>query len=103
MSAAARRRVSSSDVTRGAGFYAGYAGALGLGEEWHHNRLTMVARMQGWGVGVDRKRLRSDALELFAGGRLRVDELLSERAAFGSAPQLFAGSRSNQVRRSGPF
>ena len=73
-----------------AGFYAGDAGALRLGEEWHHNRLTMVASMQGWGVGVDRKRLRSDALELLAGGRLRVDELLTERAAFVSAPELFA-------------
>ena len=73
-----------------AGFYVGDAGALRLGEEWHHNRLTMVASMQGWGVGVDRKRLRSDALELLAGGRLRVDDLVSEQAAFGSAPELFA-------------
>jgi NADPH:quinone reductase-like Zn-dependent oxidoreductase len=86
----ALRCVRVTGLVVAAGFYTGDAGALRLSEEWHHNRLTMVASMQGWGVGVDRKRLRSDALELLADGRLRVDELLSERAAFGSAPELYA-------------
>jgi len=72
-----------------AGFYTGDATPLRLGEEYHHNRLTMVASMQGWNVGVDRRRLRRDALDLLA-GRLRVDDLLTERAAFSSAPELYA-------------
>jgi len=72
-----------------AGFYTGDATALRLGEEYHHNRLTMVASMQGWNVGIDRRRLRRDALDLLA-ERLRIDELLTQRAAFSSAPELYA-------------
>ena len=73
-----------------AGFYAGDATPLRLGEEYHHNRLTMVASMQGWNVGIDRKRLRGDALDLLTSERLRVDELLTVRAPFSSAPELYA-------------
>jgi threonine dehydrogenase-like Zn-dependent dehydrogenase len=86
----ALRCVRVTGLVVAAGFYPGEASALRLGEEWLHNRLTMVASMQGWGVPVDRRRLRAQALELLADGRLHVDELLSERAAFTSAPGLYA-------------
>jgi 2-desacetyl-2-hydroxyethyl bacteriochlorophyllide A dehydrogenase len=86
----ALRCVRVAGLVVAAGFYPGEASALRLGEEWLHNRLTMVASMQGWGVPVDRRRLRAEALELLAGGRLRADELLSERVAFTSAPGLYA-------------
>ena len=55
-----------------AGFYTGGAGdELRLGEEWHHNRLTLVSSMSGWGAphrdaGWDRPRLRATVLELLA-------------------------------------
>jgi 2-desacetyl-2-hydroxyethyl bacteriochlorophyllide A dehydrogenase len=71
-----------------AGFYVGDGSALRLGEEWLHNRLTMVASMQGWGVPVDRGELRAAALERLA--RLRTDELLTHRFAFDEAPAAYA-------------
>jgi 2-desacetyl-2-hydroxyethyl bacteriochlorophyllide A dehydrogenase len=86
----ALRCVRIAGLVVAAGFYAGGATPLRLGEEYHHNRLRMVASMQGWSVGVDRKRLRGDALELLAAGRLSVDELLTVQAPFSSAPELYA-------------
>src|SRR5215208_7562786 len=68
-----------------AGFYVGGAsGELRLGEEWHHNRLTLVSSMSGWGAphrdaGWDRPRLRATVLELLAGGSLEVDALVTHR------------------------
>jgi 2-desacetyl-2-hydroxyethyl bacteriochlorophyllide A dehydrogenase len=91
----ALRSVRVAGTVVAAGFYPGGATGLRLGEEWLHNRLTMLASMQGWGVpsrqpGWDRLRLRQAALDLLAGGRLRVDELLSARAPFLSAPEVYA-------------
>src|SRR6266545_190771 len=68
-----------------AGFYTGPAGSeLRLGEEWHHNRLTLVSSMSGWGSphrepGWDRRRLRGTALELLVHSRLEVDALMTHR------------------------
>jgi threonine dehydrogenase-like Zn-dependent dehydrogenase len=84
----ALRSVRVEGLVVAAGFYVGDGTALRLGEEWLHNRLTMVASMQGWGVPVDRRRLRAEALELLA--RLRTDELLTHRFAFGDAPAAYA-------------
>jgi 2-desacetyl-2-hydroxyethyl bacteriochlorophyllide A dehydrogenase len=86
----ALRCVRVEGLVVAAGFYVGDASTLRLGEEWLHNRLRMVASMQGWGVPVDRRRLRNDALVLHADRRLRVDELLTERTAFSSAPEFYA-------------
>jgi 2-desacetyl-2-hydroxyethyl bacteriochlorophyllide A dehydrogenase len=91
----AMRSVRVAGKVVAAAFYVGGAADLRLGEEWLHNRLTMLASMQGWGVpsrqeGWDRQRLRTAAAALLADGRLRVDELLSERAAFGTAPDVYA-------------
>jgi len=96
----ALRSVRVAGLVVAAGFYVGDASALRLGEEWLHNRLTMVASMQGWGVpsrqvGWDRLRLRGAAAELLAGGRLRVEELLHERAEFDTAPDLYARLDTN--------
>ena len=76
-----------------AGFYAGEASALRLGEEWLHNRLTMVASMQGWGVpsredGWDRRRLRAAALELLP--RLETEALLTHRFRYRDAPGAYS-------------
>jgi threonine dehydrogenase-like Zn-dependent dehydrogenase len=77
-----------------AGFYAGGGADLRLGEEWHHNRLTLVSSMQGWGApsrfsGWDRPRLRAAALELLADGRLARDGLVSHRFPFADAADAY--------------
>jgi 2-desacetyl-2-hydroxyethyl bacteriochlorophyllide A dehydrogenase len=102
----ALRSVRVGGTVVAAAFYMGGASDLRLGEEWLHNRLTMIASMQGWGVpsrqeGWDRRRLRAVACELLASGRLRVDELLSEQAPFASAPELYArlDTRSDETLR----
>lgn len=85
---AALRSVRVEGLVVAAGFYAGEATALRLGEEWLHNRLRMVASMQGWGVPVDRRELRTSALELLA--RVRTDELLTHTFRFDEAPAAYA-------------
>jgi len=84
----ALRSVRVEGLVVAAGFYVGDASALRLGEEWLHNRLRMVASMQGWGVPVDRRALRGAALELL--GKLRTDELLTHRFEFEYAPAAYA-------------
>jgi threonine dehydrogenase-like Zn-dependent dehydrogenase len=86
----ALRCVRVEGLVVAAGFYVGEAAALRLGEEWLHNRLRMVASMQGWGVRIDRRVLRGSALDLLADRQLRVDELLGEHGEFASAPELYA-------------
>ena len=91
----ALRSVRLAGTVVAAGFYLGDGTELRLGEEWLHNRLTMKASMQGWGVPSrderwDRRRLRSVALELLAGERLLVDELLTHRFRFDDAPAAYA-------------
>jgi threonine dehydrogenase-like Zn-dependent dehydrogenase len=77
-----------------AGFYVGAAGDLRLGEEWHHNRLTLVGSMSGWGAphrepGWDRRRLRATALDLLARGRLEVDAFVTHRVPFERAAEAY--------------
>jgi 2-desacetyl-2-hydroxyethyl bacteriochlorophyllide A dehydrogenase len=83
----ALRCVRVEGLVVAAGFYVGDASALRLGEEWLHNRLRMVASMQGWGVPVDRQALRASALEPL--GKLQTDELLTHRFAFEDAPAAY--------------
>ena len=74
-----------------AGFYVGAPGdELRLGEEFHHNRLTLVGSMSGWGApqrrgGWDRLRLRATALDLLVGDELDVDALVTHRIPFAQA------------------
>lgn len=78
-----------------AGFYTGPAGSeLRLGEEWHHNRLTLVSSMSGWGSphrepGWDRRRLRSTILGLLASGRLDVEAFVTQRIPFTRAGEAY--------------
>jgi 2-desacetyl-2-hydroxyethyl bacteriochlorophyllide A dehydrogenase len=78
-----------------AGFYTGGAGDhLRLGEEWHHNRLTLVSSMSGWGAphrepGWDRRRLRATALDLLASARLEADTLVTHRIPFADAAEAY--------------
>ena len=77
-----------------AGFYVGAGGALRLGEEFHHNRLTLVGSMSGWGApqrqqGWDRDRLRATALDLLAQDRLDVAAFITHRVPFERAAEAY--------------
>jgi threonine dehydrogenase-like Zn-dependent dehydrogenase len=78
-----------------AGFYVEAAGdELRLGEEFHHNRLTLVGSMSGWGAphrepGWDRRRLRKTALDLLARRRLDVDAFVTHRVPFERAAEAY--------------
>jgi len=90
----AMRTVRLAGRVVAAGFYAGAGGDLRLGEEWHHNRLTLISSMQGWGApsrfsGWDRARLRATALLLLADGRLASDGFVSHRFAFSAAADAY--------------
>ena len=78
----AMRSVRVGGTVVAAGFYAG--GELALGEEFHHNRLTLVASMGGWGAPPreprwPRARARSLAGDLLARGQLQADALITHR------------------------
>jgi threonine dehydrogenase-like Zn-dependent dehydrogenase len=90
----AMRSVRLAGTVVAAGFYLGAADDLRLGEEWHHNRLTLVGSMSGWGAPHrdarwDRRRLRATALELFADRRLDVDAFVTHRIPFERAADAY--------------
>ena len=74
-----------------AGFYQGGAANLNLGEEFHHNRLSIIASIGGWGTPNrhaplwDRRRVLSVATRLLYTDRVSVDGLLSRTFPFGEA------------------
>jgi 2-desacetyl-2-hydroxyethyl bacteriochlorophyllide A dehydrogenase len=91
----ALRCVRLAGTVVAAGFYVGGAGSdLRLGEEFHHNHLTLVGSMSGWGAperepGWDRRRLRATALDLIAEGRLDVDPFITHRVPFERAAEAY--------------
>jgi threonine dehydrogenase-like Zn-dependent dehydrogenase len=91
----AMRGVRLAGTVVAAGFYTGAPGDdLNLGEEWHHNRLTLVGSMSGWGAphrgpGWDRRRLRATALDLLGSGTLDVDALVTHRVPFARAAEAY--------------
>ena len=78
---------------------------LRLGEEWHHNRLTLVSSMQGWGApsrfsGLGPTRAPgggAPAPRATAGSRPTA---LSHRFPFAAAADAYRCSRSGRPRRS---
>ena len=65
-----------------AGFYQGEATALRLGEEFHHNRVTLVSsQISGvalrLGARWDRVRLEQTVMQLVAHGRLALEPLVT--------------------------
>ncbi len=90
------RCVRQGGLVVAAGFYQGGAQALRLGEEFHHNRVTMVASQRGWGNPHrdhplwDRPRLRAVAMDLLASGRLHVETLITQRIPFARAADAYA-------------
>ena len=79
-----------------AGFYQGGAANLRLGEEFHHNRLTLIASAGGWGVPNrhapmwDRRRIMDTATRLIYTGQVSVAGMLDRRFRFDEAPAAYA-------------
>jgi 2-desacetyl-2-hydroxyethyl bacteriochlorophyllide A dehydrogenase len=78
-----------------AGFYQGGAGNLRLGEEFHHNRLSIMASIGGWGAPNrhaplwNRRRVMAAATNLLFTDRVSVDGMLDGRFPFGRAPEAY--------------
>ena len=78
-----------------AGFYQGGAANLRLGEEFHHNRLSLIASIGAWGAPHrhaplwDRRRMLDTAARLLYTDRVSVEGLLTRRTPFGEAPEAY--------------
>jgi len=78
-----------------AGYYQGGGTDLRLGEEWHHNRVTMVSSMGShhcphrdfplW----DRGRVQDETARLLAGGELKTDGIDLHRVPFEDAQSAY--------------
>jgi 2-desacetyl-2-hydroxyethyl bacteriochlorophyllide A dehydrogenase len=74
------------------GYYQGGATPLLLGEEWHHNRLTLVSSMGVWGCPSryapmwDRPRITRTSLDLLASDQVQVAKLVTQRFPYDQAP-----------------
>jgi 2-desacetyl-2-hydroxyethyl bacteriochlorophyllide A dehydrogenase len=86
-----------------AGFYQGGAANLRLGEEFHHNRLSVIASVGGWGAPHrhaplwDRRRVMETATRLLDSGRVSVAGLLSRKFPFADAPAAYRWLEENPV------
>jgi 2-desacetyl-2-hydroxyethyl bacteriochlorophyllide A dehydrogenase len=79
-----------------AGFYQGGAANLRLGEEFHHNRLSLIASVGAWGAPHrnaplwDRRRVMDTAVRLLYTDRVSVAGLLERTFRFEDAPAAYA-------------
>ena len=77
------------------GFYQGGAASLRLGEEFHHNRLTLVGSMGAWGAPHrhaplwHRGRVMATITRLLYSDRVSVQGLLDRRFEFADAPAAY--------------
>jgi threonine dehydrogenase-like Zn-dependent dehydrogenase len=88
------RSVAYSSRVCAAGFMQGEGAGLRLGEEFHHNRVQVIAsQISGVAPALqhrwDRYRLTRTAIELAVSGRLRVAELISHTMPFERAADAF--------------
>jgi threonine dehydrogenase-like Zn-dependent dehydrogenase len=74
-----------------AGFYQGGAANLRLGEEFHHNRLSLIASVGAWGAPDrhaplwDRRRVLDTATRLLYTDRVSVEGMLDRTFRFDEA------------------
>ncbi len=84
-----------------AGFYQGGAAHLRLGEEFHHNRLSLIASMGGWGAPDrhaplwDRRRVVDTAVRLLYTGQVSGAGLLDRTFPFDDAPAAYRWLEEN--------
>jgi 2-desacetyl-2-hydroxyethyl bacteriochlorophyllide A dehydrogenase len=78
-----------------AGFYQGGAANVRLGEEFHHNRLSLIASIGAWGAPHrhaplwNRRRVMDTATRLLYTDRVLVDGLLAREFPFDQAPAAY--------------
>jgi 2-desacetyl-2-hydroxyethyl bacteriochlorophyllide A dehydrogenase len=91
----ALRSVRVAGVVVAAGYYQGGAAALRLGEEWHHNRITMRSSIGVWNCphrdypAWDRARVHREAAALLAAGSLQTSGLPTHRIPFSRAAEAY--------------
>jgi 2-desacetyl-2-hydroxyethyl bacteriochlorophyllide A dehydrogenase len=89
------RCVRMAGTVVAAGFYQGGSAALRLGEEWHHNRVTLLSSMGVWGCphrdspAWDRARIHDTVTHLLATGQLHADGLITHRIPFERAQDAY--------------
>jgi len=77
------------------GFYQGGAARLRLGEEWHHNRLTLLSSMGGWSAphrsapAWDRRRMVAAVADLLFSGALATNRLSLRTFPFAEAVEAY--------------
>jgi threonine dehydrogenase-like Zn-dependent dehydrogenase len=92
----AMRSARQAGLVVAVGFYQGGGTALRLGEEWHHNRLTLISSMAVWQNPHrdhplwERARVEQVVLGLLAADRLRTDGLLTHVVPFAQAAEAYA-------------
>ncbi|RMB83867.1 zinc-binding dehydrogenase [Streptomyces shenzhenensis] len=85
------------------GFYQGGGTPLRLGEEWHHNRITMRSSMGVWDCphrsypAWDRPRMMRTVVDLLYSGRLRTDFMPVQHHPFDHAAQVYADLAASPV------
>lgn len=85
---AAMRATHYSGLVVALAYYQGEGTALRLGEEWHHNRLTLISSMPVWGNPSrdhpmwDFSRIEETVLELLRQKKLRTSELITPVVPF---------------------
>ena len=78
-----------------AGFYQGGAANVRLGEEFHHNRLSLIASIGAWGAPLrhaplwNRRRVMATATRLLYTDRVSIEGLLTRRFPFDQAPAAY--------------
>lgn len=91
----AMRSVRKAGTVVAAGYYQGGGTALRLGEEWHHNRITMISSMAVWDCPHrdyplwNRERIHATVSDLMKAGRLQTDGLISQRIPFSDASKAY--------------
>jgi threonine dehydrogenase-like Zn-dependent dehydrogenase len=77
------------------GYYQGGASPVFLGEEWHHNRLTLISSMGVWNCPSryspmwDRARVTRTVFALLDRGLIQVEQLVTQRFPYAQAPEAY--------------
>lgn len=89
------RSVRKAGTIVAGGYYQGGGTALRLGEEWHHNRVTMLSSMAVWDCphrdypAWDRTRIHATVTDLLAQGRLTTEGIITHRIPFTQASDAY--------------
>jgi threonine dehydrogenase-like Zn-dependent dehydrogenase len=90
------RGVHKEGLVVTASYYGDQANRVDLSREWHHNRVTLRSSMPVWDCSHrsqpmwDLNRLERTAVDLLAGGKLKVKSLIGARIPFAQAAEAYA-------------